>query len=69
MVRLEVTWFGTAANLRKIKSTDLAFHVDSDVVKPVNAVRDLGVILDQELSMKRHINKVTSNCFFQIRRL
>jgi len=34
-----------------------------------NAVRDLGVLLDQELSVKQHINKVTRNCFFQIRRL
>ena len=57
--------------MRKIKSTDLALglHVGSDDIKPVNVVRDLGVILDQELSMKQHINKVTSNCFFQIRRL
>ena len=62
-------WFGTAANLRKIKSTDLALHVGSDDIKPVNVVRDLGVLLDQELSMKQHINRVTSNCFFQIRRL
>jgi hypothetical protein len=48
---------------------DLALHVGSDVIKPVNVVRDLGVILDQELSMKQHISKVASNCFFQIRRL
>ena len=67
--KTEVIWFGTAANLRKIKSMDLALHVGSDDIKPVNVVRDLGVILDQELSMKQHINKVTSNCFFQIRRL
>ena len=67
--KTEVIWFGTAANLRKIKSTDLALHVGSDDIKPVNVVRDLGVILDQELSMKQHINKVASNCFFQIRRL
>ena len=58
--------FGTAANLRKIKSMDLALHVGSDVIKPLNVVRDLGVILDQELSMKQHTNKMTSNCFFQI---
>ena len=62
-------WFGTAANLKKMKSTDLALHVGSDVIKPVNMVRDLSVILDQELSMKQHINKVTSSCFFQIRLL
>ena len=43
--------------------------VGSDVMKPVNVVRDLGVIPDQELSMKKHINMVTSNCSFQIRRL
>ena len=29
-----------------------------DVNKPVNVVRDLGVILDQELFMYQHINKV-----------
>ena len=42
--KTEVIWFGTAANLRKIKSTDLALHVGSDVIKPVNVVCDLGVI-------------------------
>jgi len=62
-------WFGTAANLRKINSMDLVLHVGSDVIKPFNVVRDLGVSLDQELSMKQHINKMTRNCFFQIRRL
>jgi len=62
----EVIWFG---NLRKIKSFDLSLHVGSEVIKPVNVVCDLGVSLNQELSMKQHINKVTRNCFFQIRRL
>ena len=44
--------------MRGIKSTDLALHVGSDVIKLVNVVRDLGVILDQESSMKQHINKL-----------
>ena len=48
---------------------DLALHVGSDVIKPVNVVRDHDVILDEALSMKQHINKVTSNCLFQIRQL
>jgi hypothetical protein len=46
-----------------------ALQVGSDVIQPVNVIRDLGVLLDQEISMKQHINRVTSNCFFQIRRL
>ena len=33
------------------------------------AVRDLGVILDSELSMQNHISKVTQTCFYHIRRL
>jgi len=35
----------------------------------VSVVRDLGVLLNQELSMKKHISKVNSNCFFQVRGL
>ena len=36
---------------------------------PVDAIRDLGVIFDSELSMQRHVNKVTGVCFYHIRRL
>ena len=43
--KTEVIWFGTAASLMKIKSIYLALHVDSDFIKPVNVVRDLGVLL------------------------
>jgi len=57
----EVIWFGTAANLKKIKSADLELHIGSDVIKLVSVVRDLGVLLNQELSMNKRISKVTSN--------
>ena len=48
---------------------NLELVVGSDVIKPVSVVRDLGVLFDQELSMKQHINKITCTCFFQLRRL
>lgn len=32
-------------------------------------MRDLGVYLDAELTMKQHISRVVSSCFFQLRRL
>jgi len=35
----------------------------------VEVVRDLGVYRDVELTMKHHVNRVRSNCFFQLRRL
>jgi len=35
----------------------------------VDSVRDLGVTLDSELTLQRHVNKVASLCFYHIRRL
>ena len=35
----------------------------SIAVEPVDSVRDLGVILDSELSMRVHISKISSTCF------
>jgi len=51
--KTKVICFGVATNLKKIKSMDLTLHVGSDIIKPVNAVRDLAVIVDLELSMKQ----------------
>ena len=34
-----------------------------------DVVRDLGVYLDSELQMKRHVNKVVSLCYYHLRRL
>jgi len=35
----------------------------------VDSVRDLGVTLDSELTLQRHVNIVASLCFYHIRRL
>ena len=50
-------------------NTDLTLHVGSDVIKPVSVVRDLGILLEKELPIQQHISKVTSTCFYQLRRL
>src|SRR6218665_3026928 len=34
-----------------------------------DSVRDLGVILDQELSFSMHINQLTRSCYYQFRQL
>jgi hypothetical protein len=52
-----------------LSSADLTLLVGDDVIKPVMIVRDLGVNLDAELTMKQHINRVVSSRFFQLRRL
>ncbi len=48
---------------------DLSLKVGSDVIQCVDAVHDLGVTLDSELTMKQHVNKVARACFYHIRLL
>ena len=44
----------------------LSLHVGAETIKPVSAVRDLGVVLDDEQTMKPHISKVTSVAFYHV---
>jgi len=67
--KTEVIWFGTKANLMKMEHSDISLHVGNDVIEPVSVVRDLGVLLDSELSLKKHVSKVASVCYFHLRRL
>src|SRR5664279_4241560 len=67
--KTEAIWFGTKASLKKIGPADLRFEVGPDIIKPATCVRDLGVILVSELTMKNHINKVVSTGLYLLRRL
>jgi hypothetical protein len=67
--KTEVMWFGSSTNLGKLSSGDKRIQVGHDVIEPSAVVRDLGVYIDSELSMKSHINRVTSACFYHLRRL
>jgi hypothetical protein len=67
--KTELVWFGSGANLRKFNTSDLSLSVREDVISPLSVVRDLGVYLDSELTMKQHVSRITSSCFFHLRRL
>ena len=40
-----------------------------DIVQPVKYVRNLGIFIDSDVSMKTHISKIVSSCFAALRRL
>jgi len=67
--KTELIWFGYLANLQKIATTDQSLGIDRDIIHSVALVRDLRVTLDSELILQRHVNKVTSACFYHICRL
>ena len=52
--KTELEWFGTRASLQKMSSLDLSQSVDADIVTPTTVVRDLGIHLDNQLTMKKH---------------
>jgi len=58
----ELVWFGSRSNLMKLASSDCSLLVGGNNIKPSTTVRDLGVLLDSELSLKQKVNKVVSSC-------
>jgi len=44
--------FGSRSNLAKLQRTNQSLQVGSSNIQPSSVVRDLGVYLDSELSMK-----------------
>jgi hypothetical protein len=67
--KTEVIWFGSRANHTKLNGKDCSVLVGTESIKPSTVVRDLGVHLDAELTMKRHVAKVAASCFYHLRRL
>jgi len=63
--KTEILWFGSASNLRKLSADDLNTRVGQTVVKPVTTVRNFGVLVDAELSMRDlHVLRLAQTCFF-----
>ena len=54
----EIIWFGTRATFKRLENTNLSLHVGTDTVTPSYVVRDLGVLLDSELTMRQYISKI-----------
>ena len=67
--KTEVIWFGSRSNLDKLSGRDHTLSFDAETIHPVTTVRDFGVYLDSELSMKHHISKVAAACYYHLRRL
>jgi len=67
--KTEAIWFRSHANLSKLTTCDLSVTVNNDNISPAHSVRDLGVILDDELNMKQHINSIAKTYFYYLSRL
>jgi len=66
-VKTEVLW--CASGRRQGQLPDAPFTVGSDTVKPVRCVRDLGIYLDSDVSMRTHVSKTVASCFASLRQI
>ena len=57
--------FGTASNIHKIPLGSSAMHVfcSRPIIEPVDVVRNLGVMIDAQLSMHQHVSRTAQVCF------
>ena len=68
-IKTDLVWFGSHANLAKLNTVNRSLLIGNVVIQPATAVRYLGVQLDSKLTLKQHVNKIASSCYYQIRRL
>ena len=64
-----IIWFGSRAVLRQLLPRDRTLTINDVTLQLKDVVRDLGVLLDSEITVKQHVNWVASTCFFHLRRL
>src|SRR6218665_2551297 len=66
-LKTQYIWLGTRQQLAKLDLVSLSHEFPTFVFS--TSVRDLWVILDQELSFAEHISALTRSCFYQLRQL
>lgn len=65
--KTEVMWCATSRRQHLLPAS--ALSVDGVMVDPVTSVRDLGIYIDADLSMRTHVQRTVSRCFAALRQL
>jgi len=65
--KTEFIWLGSIRQLQTCPSAPL--YVSSASILPSQRVRDLGVILDSDLTLTTHVSHIVSVCYFHVRQL
>lgn len=65
--KTEFMWLSTARSQQRLPT--VGPMIGSTVVAPCKAVRDLGVYIDADLTMRVHVQRTVSRCFASLRQL
>jgi len=65
--KTELLWCTTARRQHQLPRS--AFRIGSAEIIPTTAVRDLGICIDADLSMRSHVQRTVAGCFAILRQL
>jgi len=65
--KTEVLWFATGRRQHQIPHHPV--WIGADWIFPADSVRNLGIYLDSDASMRVHVSKMVSNCFAALRQI
>ena len=65
--KTQVIWLGTRQQLAKVTATTLMLQ--NAAIQCSSSVKNLGFILDSQLTMADHVLSLSKSCFFQLRQL
>lgn len=66
-LKTQFIWLGTRQQLAKLDLNSLS--AEFPLISFSTSVRDLGVILDQELTFTKHLSSLSRSCFYHLRQL
>ena len=65
--KTEVLWCATSRRQHQIPQ--IPTRIGNDDIVPANSVRDLGIYVDSDVSMRSHVSRTVSNCFAALRQI
>ena len=65
--KTEILWCATSRRQHQIPTT--AVCVGADTVAPTTSVRDMGIYIDSDLSMRTQVTRTVAGCFAVLRQL
>jgi len=65
--KTEILWCSTSCRRHLLPTT--AVRVGADYVTPSSAVRDLGIMIDSDVSMRSHVSRTVSSCLATLRQI
>lgn len=65
--KTELIWLGSSYHLQRCSMEPQL--ISGEWIRPTSKVRDLGVLIDSDLSMSTHVNNIVNTCYFHIRQL